>query len=469
MYGRRDKERILADLAESGMPPAAFAALPGRPCRSTLRKWIREAERGEIDVPERGVRGRADGRAKHERYPEATVREALRLLARGARPADVARRLGVSSGSVVRSWATRAAARGRISPEGVVRVDGDGLRDRVAELERELAAERLANAALRELARDPKAGDPASLSNRQKVGLGERLRREHGYRQSEVRAFLGISKSSYAYALRSLERAEARGAEVARRVRACFDASGGTYGYRRVRAALALGADGGEPMAASEREVRRAMRDGGMVARRTRARRSWSSYGGETDPRPPNAPLRPDGTHDFSAPAPWLRVVTDITEFKVGGGKAYLSAVVDCFDGAPASWSISRHPDSELADSSLRACLERRPAGSGPLLEHSDGGSTYRSRSWKRLCRENGVRRSMSRKGCCPDNARAEGFFGAVKEEFYNGADWSGVPYEQFARELDAYLEWYVGGRLKAFPDGYETIAARRRRLGYTV
>ena len=40
--------------------------------------------------------------------------------------------------------------------------------------------------------------------------------------------------------------------------------------------------------------------------------------------------------------------------------------------------------------------------------------------------------RSMSRKGCCPDNARAEGFFGTLKEEFCNGRDWSRVGFDEF-------------------------------------
>lgn len=471
MYPKADRERILADFAESGLPLSAFCAQPGRPARVTMREWIRQAERGELDVPERRVRGRAD-RPKHKRYPEATKREALSLLAKGMRPADVARRLGVSSGEVVSSWARKAPERATMAPKGAIRMDEEEALARIAELEAELADARMSLDALKEMVRDPKSGDPASLSNRQKAGLGERLRRDCGYRLKEILAFLGMSKSSYEYARRSLEREAARRAAVAERVRAAFEASGRTYGYRRVRASILSGADGGEPMRVSEREVRRAMREGGMEARRTR-RRGWSSYGGEPDGRPANAPLRSDGSHDFTADEPWRLVVTDVTEFAVRGGKAYLSPVVDCFDGMPVAWSVSRHPDSTLADSSLEAFLAKRPAGAGPTTEHSDGGSLYRSASWKRICADNGVERSMSRKGCCPDNARAEGFFGTLKEEFYNRRDWSRVGYEEFAEELCGYMAWYCDGRLKSFREGgrtvYDTIAGRRRRLGYAV
>ena len=138
------------------------------------------------------------------------------------------------------------------------------------------------------------------------------------------------------------------------------------------------------------------------------------------------------------------------------------------------AWSASTHPDSALTDSSLSAYLGRLPEGHPPVVVHSDGGATYRSASWKRLCEEGSATRSMSRKGCCPDNARMEGFFGALKEEFYNGRDWSLTPPGEFIAALGEYVLWYRDERLKLFeePDGsrvYDTIAGRRRRLGYAV
>lgn len=468
MYSKEDKERALADFRASGMSAAAFGRLPGSPCRASLRKWALEAERGALDVPEREVRGRCE-HARHARYPEATKREALSLLRKGMAPADAARRLGVSSGAVVSSWARKAAGGTIVLGKGAVRVDGDAAA-RIAELEAELAEARMSLDALRELMRDPKAGDPGSLSNSQKAGLGERLRRDSGYRLRDVLILLRISKSSYEYARRANERAEARAEEVSERVRRAFEASRRRYGYRRVRASILSGADGLPPAAVSEREVRRAMREGGMRPVRTRKGR-WSSYAGEPDGRPANLPLREDGTHDFSADGPDRLVVTDVTEFKVAGGaKVYLSPVIDCFDGMPASWSISRRPDSALADSSLLGYVSGLPEGHPPVAVHTDGGATYRSGSWKRICEGSGLVRSMSRKGRCPDNARAEGFFGTLKEEFYNGRDWSRASPEEFSGALDEYLRWYREERLKAFREGgkvvYDTITGRRRRLG---
>ena len=79
----------------------------------------------------------------------------------------------------------------------------------------------------------------------------------------------------------------------------------------------------------------------------------------------PNLPPRADGTHDFTAPAPNVLWVTDITEFRLPcGSKAYFSAVLDCFDGRPAAWSIGPSPTARLADSSLEAaCATLAPGG----------------------------------------------------------------------------------------------------------
>lgn len=81
--------------------------------------------------------------------------------------------------------------------------------------------------------------------------------------------------------------------------------------------------------------------------------------------------------------------------------------------------------------------------------------------------------RSMSRKGTCPDNARAEGFFGTLKQEFLYGREWAGVGREEFEGLLSGYMGWYVGRRPRRFREGgrarYETLAEHRRRLGYPV
>ena len=190
------------------------------------------------------------------------------------------------------------------------------------------------------------------------------------------------------------------------------------------------------------------MRAAGISGRRPRAGRPWSSYAGETDDRPANAPReraaarRAAGedfrlAHDFSAPAPGELAVTDVTEFSIPAGEGLPLArhrllrrgaggVVDL--AAPGLRALRRLP----------ARLPRRPARGGRRRPSTPtGGATYRSASWKAIAGERGAARSMSRKACCQDNARAEGFFGTLKEEFFYGRDWSGASLAAFEEELD--------------------------------
>ena len=67
-----------------------------------------------------------------------------------------------------------------------------------------------------------------------------------------------------------------------------------------------------------------------------------------------------------------------------------------------------------------------------------DMGWQYQHQWWRKELERPGIRRSMSRKGNCLDNAAAEQVFGHLKDEFYRGRVFDS--YEQFKRELDAYI-----------------------------
>ena len=46
----------------------------------------------------------------------------------------------------------------------------------------------------------------------------------------------------------------------------------------------------------------------------------------------------------------------------------------------------------------------------------------------------NGLTRSMSKKGCSPDNSACKGVFGRLKNEMFYNTDWTGVSISEFAR-----------------------------------
>lgn len=93
------------------------------------------------------------------------------------------------------------------------------------------------------------------------------------------------------------------------------------------------------------------------------------------------------------------------------------------------AWDVSRSPDLGQQ--------KRLPAGAEPIL-HSDMGWQYQHQWWRKELERLGIRHSMSRKGNCLDNAAAEQVFGHLKDEFYRGRVFDS--YEQFKRELDAYI-----------------------------
>lgn len=322
-----------------------------------------------------------------------------------------------------------------------------------------LTPDQIENLLLRAVLADLKAGgwDPASISNRSKCELGERLRRETGLPLRSITAFLRISKSSYEYQRARLGARRDPDADIRQEVRRLFEEGRGAWGHRRVWARLRR--DG---VRASEKRVLRVMREEGLAPLyHRRRRRGYSSYAGESSAAPANLVAR-----RFRAGAPDELWLTDITEFALPcGAKVYLSPVIDCFDGRPAAWSIGRRPTAELANSSLELAVSRMRPGAAPVV-HSDRGAHYRWPGWIAICEANGLTRSMSAKGCSPDNAACEGFFGRLKNEFFHYRDWSGVSPEEFMERLDAYMEYYCEGRIKESL-GWLSPNEYRRSLGY--
>lgn len=68
---------------------------------------------------------------------------------------------------------------------------------------------------------------------------------------------------------------------------------------------------------------------------------------------------------------------------------------------------------------------------------------------WLKRVHEAKLIRSMSRKGCSPDNAACEGFFGRLKTELFYPRNWQDVSIDQFIETVDSYIRWYNEKRIK--------------------
>ncbi len=65
-------------------------------------------------------------------------------------------------------------------------------------------------------------------------------------------------------------------------------------------------------------------------------------------------------------------------------------------------------------------------------IVHSDRRGHCRRQGWIKRMQKAGLTRSMSKKGCSPDNAACEGFFGRLKNELFYNRTWKDVSINEF-------------------------------------
>ena len=466
-YTAEMKQRAVEHYLEHGKSLVRTMRALGYPkSREVLGDWI-----DEIAPRQRKYRG---PNPKTPPIPiEKKVQVVAELEARTGPAAAIAERHGVSR-TAPYSWRREMMGDNNGGPEKKgepVSKEFDDLPDDIERLQDMLREAKMRlrkvqleldvrQATLERVKKDPGA-DPDRLANAEKAAMVTALRTK--YKLCELLPVVGMAKSSYEYARNVQLKGETEEHAAAREaVIAAFESSGGTYGYRRIVAEVNAGS--GSESRVGEWTVRAIMAEENLVACAAKKKRRYSSYEGETSAAPPNLLLDERGKHHFRADSPNETWITDVTEFRIPAGKAYLSPIVDCFDGMPLSWSISTSPDADMANSSLLGACEWLDEGDHPAV-HSDRGGHYRWSGWIKICEENGLVRSMSRKGCSPDNARCEGFFGRLKVEFFYGRDWDGVTIEEFIAMLDAYLRWYRDIRIKSDLD-YKSPMQYRRDLG---
>ena len=87
-----------------------------------------------------------------------------------------------------------------------------------------------------------------------------------------------------------------------------------------------------------------------------------------------------------------------------------------CFDGLPVTWTIGTSPNATLVNNMLDQAIATLKNGE-KLIVHSNRGCHYRWPGWIDRMEYTGLTRSMSGKGCSPDIAACEGFFGHLKNE----------------------------------------------------
>ena len=239
-------------------------------------------------------------------------------------------------------------------------------------------------------------------------------------------------------------------------VRTAFDAARGLHGSPRLHADLRE-----QGWTVSEKTVAASMRRQGLVARRIRRRR------GLTQPDKTKRPFPDLLKRDFTASAPNLKWVGDMTEIPVGThGKLYLATVIDLYSRRLLGAAISKSPNADLARSALRIAVTARGGRDQirGVIFHTDQGSTYTADRFTAMCRSLEITQSMGRVGSCFDNAAAEAFFSSLEWEVLSRTEFRSLEHAQ-AVVLDWCYGFYNHQRRhtnngKISPVNYEALSA---------
>jgi len=219
-----------------------------------------------------------------------------------------------------------------------------------------------------------------------------------------------------------------------RRAKALFVKSRESLGNRELMKILRL-----EGFAVGRYKVRKIMKMHGLVVTQRLAYKVTTKrkHSDAVAPNLLNMNFNPTATNQVWA--------GDITYLKTGEGWMYLAVVMDLCGRRIVGWEIAKRMTTDLISKALTRAYKLRTPPKG-LVFHSDRGSQYTSKDFRRLLTNCGMRSSMGDVGACWDNAVVERFFGSLKH------DWIfKVPQPtrcHMKKDVAAYIRYYNLERL---------------------
>lgn len=145
--------------------------------------------------------------------------------------------------------------------------------------------------------------------------------------------------------------------------------------------------------------------------------------------------------NNFTSTKKFEKLSTDVSYIKCTDGLLYLSAVKDLFNNQIISYYISNRNDVNLVVNTLKSI----PNYKGII--HSDQGSLYYSYEYKKLVKDLGYERSMSRRGACWENSPIENWFSQLKEEQLRRIGLKTM--KETKEEIKKYIHWYNNERIQ--------------------
>lgn len=162
----------------------------------------------------------------------------------------------------------------------------------------------------------------------------------------------------------------------------------------------------------------------------------------------------------FKAEKPNQKWVTDVTELRYGHSqKAYLSAILDLYDGSIISYVLGNSNNNPLVFKTLDQAIETLSVTT-PMI-HSDRGYQYTSYEFRRRIKEAKMTQSMSRVGRCIDNGPMEAFWGTLKVEKYYLDKYQS--FKELSTAIDEYIHFYNEERLQKRLNGLSPLEFRAK------
>lgn len=214
-----------------------------------------------------------------------------------------------------------------------------------------------------------------------------------------------VARSGYYAWKNHLEELDIKDSFIKERMKAIFQLSRCSYGFRRMQKALKQ-----ENIECNHKKVIRLMKELNLVPKMKRKFKATtnSNHG---------LPVEPNRLErKFFAIKPDIAWVGDISYIWTDEGWLYLATVIDLCSRKVKGWAMGERITADLAVSALEMALSHVKASQG-ILFHSDRGVQYASQAFKSVIQKNDMIHSMSRKADCWDNAVAESFFGTLKQE----------------------------------------------------
>ena len=208
-----------------------------------------------------------------------------------------------------------------------------------------------------------------------------------------------------------------------------------SYGSRRMKRALNVL---GYPV--SRQKTRRLMKEAGVQARHRK------KYKVTTNSKHKQPVFENLVARKFDVDVKDTVYAGDITYIWTQEGWLYLAVILDLYSRKVVGWSMSSRMNSQMVCDALTMAIWNRKPLRG-LICHSDRGSQYASKKYRKLLEANGFLGSMSRKGDCWDNSVVESFFGSLKQERVHWENYQ-TRYEAQQDILDYIVMFYNSTRL---------------------